>query len=144
MLRPAMYHAARAGGLLLFWGALAVSVCAQAPSALPFVRVTVTDAQQLTIPGATCTLIRAGSPSGDSTVADENGACLFARVQPGTYVVRVELDGFDPFTRERLVVDAEHPADLAAVLTVARLAQSVTVSAAKPEDTTVAAGSTPP
>src|SRR5262249_1594588 len=104
----------------------------------------VTDAQQFAIPGASCTLIRAGAPSGDTIVADENGACIFGKVQPGTYVVRVELDGFEVFTREHFGVNADTPADLAAVLTVAKVAQSVTVSAAKPDDTTVAAGSTPP
>src|SRR5262245_45306237 len=127
MLRFALDSAARAGGLLLLYGALAAPLRAQAPSPLPSVRITVTDAQQLAIPGATCTLIRAGSPSGETTVADDKGACVFDRVQPGTYVVRVELDGFDPFTRERVAVSAETPAELAAILTVARLAQNVTV-----------------
>src|SRR5215467_13203719 len=143
MLRTAMAPATRAGGLLLLFGALAAPVWAQPPAPLPPVRVTVTDAQQLTIPGATCTLIRAGSPSGDTALADANGACVFERVQSGTYVVRVELDGFDPFTRDHLVVTAENPVDVAAVLTVAKLSQSVTVTAGKPEDTSVAAGSTP-
>jgi len=138
-----MANATRAGGLLLLLCALPAPVCAQPPTPLPPVRVAVTDAQQLTIPGATCTLIRAGSPSGDTAIADGNGACVFDRVQPGTYIVRVELDGFDPYTREHVVVNAENPVDLAAVLTVAKLAQSVTVTAAKPEDTSVAAGSTP-
>jgi hypothetical protein len=139
-----MPYAARAGWLLLLLGALGVPVRAQPESPLPSLRVSVTDAQQLPIPGATCTLIPAGAPSGDAVVADQSGVCTFARVQPGIYVVRVELDGFDPFTRERLVISPDAPADVAAVLTVGKLAQNVTVTAAAPEDTTVAAGSTPP
>jgi len=89
MLRSAKRYTARAGGLLLLLGALATPVCAQPPAPLPPVRVTVTDAQQLTIPGAACTLIRAGSPGGDTAIADANGACVFDKVQPGTYIVRV-------------------------------------------------------
>jgi hypothetical protein len=143
MIRSATHSAARAGGLLLLFGALAAPVCAQPASPLPSIRVTVTDAQQLAIPGATCILIRSGAPSGETTVANGNGACVFAGVQPGTYVVRVELDGFDPFTRDHVAVTAE-PVDLAAVLSVAKLAQSVTVTGTKPEDTTVTAGSSPP
>jgi TonB-dependent receptor-like protein/carboxypeptidase family protein len=138
-----MPYAARAGWLVLLLGALGVPVRAQSDSPLPSVRVGVTDAQQLPIPGATCTLIPAGAPSGDALVADQSGVCVFTKVQPGIYVVRVELEGFDPFTRERLVISPDAPAEVTAVLTVAKLAQNVTVTAA-PEDTTIAAGSTPP
>src|SRR5579872_4775699 len=144
MQRSALRHAPLAGGWLLLLGALAVPVSAQSPAPPPAVHITVTDAQQLAIPGATCTLISAGAPNGDSVAADEHGVCVFPNVQPGTYVVRVELDGFDPFTRERVVVAPEGVIDVAAVLTVAKLAQNVTVTAAGAQDATVAAGSTPP
>jgi hypothetical protein len=139
-----MAWAARAGRLFLLVGAVAAPVRAQTPVPFPSLRITVTDAQQLAIPGATCTLIPAGAPKGDAVVADQSGTCTFANVQPGIYVARVELDGFDPFTRERLVISPDGPAELAAVLSVAKLAQSVTVTGAAAEDTTVAAGSTPP
>jgi hypothetical protein len=140
---PVTRLATRAGGLLLLWGALAGSVYAQqiTPSS---VRVVVTDAQQLGIPGATCTLIAAGSPTGDAVAANEHGACVFAIVPPGTYVVRVELDGFEPVTKTNVIVRQGASADLAVVLTVARVSQSVTVTAAAQSDASVAAGSAPP
>src|SRR5437899_1475411 len=144
MLKSAMLCAARAGGAFLSCVALASSVWAQPPGPLPSLRVIVTDAQQLAIPGATCTLIPAGSPNGATLVADEHGACVFPKIPSGTYVLRVELDGFDPFRREHVTLTGEGPTDLAAVLSVAKLSQNVTVKAAQPEDTTVAAGSTPP
>src|SRR4051794_17629805 len=97
---------------------------AQQDAARPALRLSVTDAQQLAIPGATCTLIAAGAPSGDTVVADEHGSCAFAAVQPGIYVVRVELDGFEPFSRANLTLAAE-PVDLPVVLTVARMTQTV-------------------
>ncbi len=144
MPRPAICAAARAGNLFLLMGALAVPVCAQQTPSLPSVRVVVTDAQKLAIPGATCTLIAAGSPNGDAVVANEHGACVFATVQPGTYVVRVELDGFDPVTRTDVIVAPEANEDLLVVLGVAHVSQSVTVTGASKTDTSVAAGSVPP
>jgi len=133
---------ARAGWVLLF--ALAAPVYGQAPAPLPSLHITVADAQQLAIPGATCTLIPAGAPSGNAIVADEHGACDFANVQPGTYVVRVELDGFEPFSRAHFVITGDAKIDLPVVLTVARMAQSVTVTAASPVDTSIHAGAVPP
>jgi TonB dependent receptor/Carboxypeptidase regulatory-like domain len=144
MPRPAICAAARAGTLFLLMGALAVPVCAQQTPSLPSVRVVVTDAQKLAIPGATCTLIAAGSPNGDAVVANEHGACVFVTVQPGTYVVRVELDGFDPVTRTDVIVAPEANEDLMVVLGVAHVSQSVTVTGASKTDTSVAAGSVPP
>src|SRR6266852_4341177 len=90
----------------LMWGVSVLPAPAQQVARLPSVHVTITDAQQLAIPGATCTLIAAGSPTGGTVVSDEHGACDFGAVRPGTYVVRVELDGFEPFSRAHLVLNA--------------------------------------
>lgn len=143
MVSSAMTAATRAGGLLLLLGVLAVPVRAQPPAPLPTLHVTVTDAQQLAIPGATCTLIPAGSPTGEVLIADERGGCAFANVQPGTYVLRVELDGFEPFHHARFVIAPDAKIELPVVLSVARMAQSVTVTAATPLDTSVSAGAVP-
>ena len=85
---------------------------------------------------------RAGSASGDGG-REQHGACVFATVQPGTYVVRVELDGFDPVTRTNVIVTPEANEELAVVLAVAHVSQSVTVTGAARTDTSVAAGSVP-
>lgn len=129
-------------GLLLL-GVAVQPAHAQQDGLRPSIRLSVTDTQQLAIPGATCTLIAAGAPNGDTVVADDKGVCLFASVQPGTYVVRVDLDGFEPFARASLVIKDE-PVDLIAALAVAKMSQSVTVTAARATDTSVSAGAAPP
>jgi hypothetical protein len=125
-------------------GALAAPVCAQQAPSVSSVHLTISDDQQLPIPGATCSLVAAGAKDGDSVIADERGTCDFATVRPGTYVVRVELDGFEPFVRANVVIAGGQSASLPVVLTVAKLAQSVTVTAAGAADTSVSAGSVPP
>src|SRR5262245_53801613 len=92
--------------VVLLWGVSVLQAPAQETTSLPSVHVTVTDAQQLAIPGATCTLIRAGSPTGDTAVSDEHGGCDFRSVRPGTYVIRVELDGFEPFSRSHIILSS--------------------------------------
>jgi hypothetical protein len=144
MPRPATHVAAWTGGLFLLLGALAAPVCAQQATSPSSVHITVSDAQQLPIPGATCSLTAAGAKNGETVVADERGECDFAAVGHGTYFVRVELDGFEPFARANFAIVEGQSASLPVVLTVAKLAQSVTVTAAGASDTSVSAGAVPP
>lgn len=127
--------------ILLLVGARHAS--AQTSSARADVRITASDAQQSAIPGATCSLIPAGAPRGELTTSDERGQCVFRDVQPGTYVVRVEIDGFDPFARANVVV-GQATVDVTALLSVARVAQTVTVSASEQTTAGVLAGAAPP
>jgi hypothetical protein len=125
-------------------------VCATALTMLggkAALRVTATDSQKLALPGATCTAILAGAPKGESVVSDGDGVCTFINLQPGTYVVRVALDGFEPFARVHVVVppassETDEPVALTAMLSVAKLAQSVTVTASR-SDASVQAGAAP-
>ncbi len=78
--------------------------------------------------------------------SDEQGIVVFDRIPPGTYTLRVELDGFEPFVRPNLLItnSAGATPDIEAVLAPAAMAQTVSVTAPTAADTSVAAGATPP
>ncbi|HYT75125.1 MAG TPA: TonB-dependent receptor [Vicinamibacterales bacterium] len=116
---------------------------AQDPAPRANVRITTTDVQQFPIPGAICTLIPAGAPRGEPATSNDHGVCTYSGVEPGTYIVRVEIDGFESFSRASIVV-AGGDVNIPALLAVARVAQSVTVSAATDATTGMTAGSVPP
>jgi hypothetical protein len=121
---------------LMAVAALPVSAQVQTGSIL----VRVTDAQGGAVPGVSVTLaspvLVAGTMSG---VTDAGGVNRFPSLQPGIYSVRIELQGFRTVVREnvQVVVGATVPLDLS--LTVATVAETVTVTGASPiVDTTTA------
>src|SRR5262249_1875038 len=138
------YTFAAAAVLVLLSGFCSSSFAQQPvpPLSTPSLRITATDAQHLAIPRATCTAIPAAAHGGTTAVSDDQGTCVFTSLSRGTYVVRVELDGFETFTQANVVV-GDQIADVAAVLTLARVAQTVTVKGADRTDASVAAGSAP-
>jgi hypothetical protein len=102
--------------------------------------VRVTDAQGGAVPGVSITLTSPVLVSGTMTgVTDAGGVNRFPSLQPGIYSVRIELQGFRTVVREnvQVVVGATVPLDLS--LTVATVAETVTVTGASPiVDTTTA------
>ncbi len=102
--------------------------------------VRVTDAQGGAVPGVSVTLsspvLVAGTMAG---VTDSGGVNRFPSLQPGIYSVRLELQGFRSVVREnvQVVVGQTVPLDLS--LTVATVAETVTVTGTSPVvDTTSA------
>ena len=85
----------------------------------------VVDSQGLPIPGATVT---ATGPQGTKpAVTDGTGNFTVPFLTPGTYAVRIELQGFTPFAREGVVVRLGQTVDIPATLIVGGLAESVEV-----------------
>src|ERR1043165_6621056 len=124
-------------------------ICACAPHAAlaqqaanaPSLRVTVADAQQRPVSGALCSLTHEGDARQPSTTAttDEHGVATFSSVTPGAYTLRVEREGFEAFSKS--VVVKEGPAgELAVSLSVASVAESVTVTGQTESSTSVEAG----
>lgn len=118
--------------------AVAMPVFGQVQTGSILVRVT--DQQGGAVPGVTVTLtspvLVAGSMTG---VTDSGGVNRFPSLQPGIYAVRLELQGFRTVVREnvQVVVGQTVPLDLG--LTVATVAETVTVTGASPVvDTTSA------
>ena len=121
---------------LLTAAALPVSAQVQTGSIL----VRVADQQGGAIPGVAVTLSSPVLVSGTmSGVTDSGGVNRFPSLQPGIYSVKVELQGFRTIVREnvQVVVGQTVPLDLA--LTVATVAETVTVTGSSPVvDTTTA------
>src|SRR5262245_56646373 len=121
--------------LLLAWIALVLIV--PSPSSAQVggsgtIRGTVIDASGGAVPGATVTAINADT--GIETIRQTTAAGVYSvtPLPPGRYRVTIALDGFQPFTRDGVIVDALSVVGLNATLGVAGVSQDVTVSAAAP------------
>jgi Ca-activated chloride channel family protein len=108
-------------------------VCVGLAAARPFaaqesaaVSGTVADAQGAVLPGATVTI--AGLRPPDRTaVTDERGVFTILGLAPGTYTVRIELEGFKA-EETRVTVASGRTTTLAIRLEVAALTETVTVT----------------
>jgi hypothetical protein len=116
---------------------------AQAVDADASVRVHVSDAQRQPVPGATCSITVATSVPVTSTT-DEQGLAVFPALRTGTYVVRVEMPGFEPAQVRDVLVRNGALAEVEVVLEVGTFAETVTVESRRPVDTGVSAGAAPP
>ena len=92
---------------------------------------TVLDPQGNAVPGATVSVIHEGTNEIRSTTSDaERGAFQVTSLAPGTYTVRVELQGFSKFERKGVVVSSSDRVSVGALaLTVGGLEDTVTVQA---------------
>lgn len=120
--------------------AAAVSAPAAAQVQTGSILVRVQDEQGAAVPGVTVTI---GSPAlvaGTATgVTDSGGVNRFPSLPPGVYSVRVELQGFRPVLRENVAVLTGQTTPIDLTLTVATLAETVTVTGSSPVvDTTSA------
>ena len=102
--------------------------------------VRVTDAQAGAVPGVTVTLtspvLVAGSMMGTT---DTGGVNRFPSLQPGVYSVKLELQGFRTVIRENVLVQVGQTVPLDLSLSVATVAETVTVTGTSPVvDTTTA------
>jgi hypothetical protein len=121
---------------MLAVAALPVSAQVQTGSIL----VRVTDSQGGAVPGVTVTLsspvLVAGTMAG---VTDSGGVNRFPSLQPGLYSVRLELQGFRTVVREGVQVVVGQTVPLDMQLSVATVAETVTVTGTSPVvDTTTA------
>jgi hypothetical protein len=116
----------------------ALPVAAQVQTGSILVRVT--DAQGGAVPGVTVTLTSPVLVAGTMTgTTDTGGVNRFPSLQPGIYSVKVELQGFRTVIRENVVVQVGQTVPLDLDLTVATVAETVTVTGTSPVvDTTTA------
>ena len=85
----------------------------------------VVDAQGLAIPGATVTVT---GPQGErSAVTDGAGNFTVPYLTPGTYALKIELQGFKPVERKGVVIALGQTVDIPATLTVGGLTETVEV-----------------
>jgi hypothetical protein len=88
---------------------------------------TVKDESGAAIPGATVSLLSAQTALEVTTVSNETGAYNFTNVQPGTYEVKVSLQGFKEFVRAGVPVSANTISRVEVSLSVGALTETVTV-----------------
>ena len=90
----------------------------------------VVDAQDLAVPGATVTVI---TPQGPRTFTTDSSGAFFAPfLTPGTYEVKVELQGFRTLDRQNVDVRLGQRVELTLPIQVGALTESVNVSSAAP------------
>jgi hypothetical protein len=126
----------RAISLLTLAATLLTAGVANAQTETGRVAGTVIDTQGGVLPGATVKLKNIGSGTTRSTVTDNNGAYLFANVQPTGYEVVVELQGFRSWGA-RIVVTVGGSAAVNAKLEVGGVQEAVSVTAGAPLVNTV-------
>ena len=93
---------------------------------------TITDPTNAAIPGATVTVMNKATGSKESITTDQRGVFNATDVQPGTYDVQVQAQGFNNQTRAGIVVYAHNTVNVNLTLAVGAAASSVNVSATPP------------
>src|SRR5687768_12730561 len=122
--------------MLRFWltaGIVAVIVgpaAAQAPPRPGHVRITVRDATDLPIAGASVAVVAASGASAAATT-DQRGQASVEGLAAGSYTVRIESPGFEPFSQSDVIVRANARTSRDVVLQIAGLVEQLEVAPAE-------------
>jgi hypothetical protein len=92
----------------------------------------ITDAQKAAVPGVTVTVKNAATGYSRSEVSDTEGAYRLASLPIGTYELRAELSGFNPYDAKSVEVNVGLTTDVNIDLKVAGVSESVNVTAESP------------
>jgi hypothetical protein len=92
----------------------------------------IVDATGARLPGVTVTVTNVGTSQSRTTNSNEEGLYRFAGLQPGTYTLTAELQGFMAFRREQLTLNVGAAADQDITLRVSSVEETITVSGASP------------
>jgi hypothetical protein len=92
----------------------------------------VTDSSNALIPGATVTITNVETGLTRSVKTDTAGRFNFPQLQPGTYSVRVQAQGFDPQRNDNVVSSLGQKQNVNVVLKVAQERQVVEVESDAP------------
>jgi len=93
----------------------------------------VTDTSGAAVPNAKVTVKNLGTNAEEVVMTDDTGYFRVRKLQPATYSVSVEAQGFAPFRAEHVVVQVGNITDLSAKLNVAAAGATVIVSADIPQ-----------
>ncbi|HET7694731.1 MAG TPA: TonB-dependent receptor [Vicinamibacterales bacterium] len=96
------------------------------------ISVKAVDDQGAVMPGATVTITSAVLPRALEGTTDASGVFLFPGLTPGTYTIKVALQGFQTLVREDVVVRQGQTANIDAPLKVGALTEVVTVKGESP------------
>jgi hypothetical protein len=90
------------------------------------------DAQGAIVPGALVTVTSAVLPSPLTGTTDTSGVYQVPGLTPGTYTVKVALEGFQTFIREDVIVRQSQTVSIDASMKVGTMAEQVTVRGESP------------
>lgn len=121
------------GVFFLLFGLLSLCV-SQSPSLSQTVTGTVSgtvvDSSGSALSGATVTLMNERTGDARTATTNESGLFVFAAVQPATYTIKVEQQGFRTFQRQNTVVAANDKISVGElILTVGQINETVTTTA---------------
>src|SRR5205809_3412779 len=92
----------------------------------------ITDDQGGALPGVTVTLSGPAVMGSPTAVSGATGIYRFPGVNTGTYTLKMELAGFAPLVRSGIVVPVRQTVTVDAVMKLASLQETVTVSGSSP------------
>lgn len=92
----------------------------------------ITDDQGGALPGVTVTMSGPAAMGAPTTVSNERGVYRFPGVNTGTYTLKMDLAGFAPLVRQGIVVPVRQTVTVDAVMKLASLQETVTVSGSSP------------
>ena len=95
------------------------------------VRGTVTDTSGGVLPGATVTILNTGTQDTRVAVTDERGGYLFSALFPGTYTLKVELEGFKTYEQTAITLSPDTTRGFDVSLDVGALSEVVSVTSSR-------------
>ena len=122
----------RTYGWCVTWLLAAGTVAPAFGQTLGSIEGTVADGQGLAVPGATVTLAGEGLIAPQLAVTLVDGTYRFRALGRGSYDLTFELSGFQTLVREGVVVEGSRVIRIDAVLELAAVAETVTVTGAAP------------
>ena len=122
----------RTYGWCVTWLLAAGTVAPAFGQTLGLIEGTVADGQGLAVPGATVTLAGEALIAPQLAITLVDGSYRFRALGRGSYDVTFELPGFQTLVREGVVVEGSRVIRIDAVLELAAVAETVTVTGAAP------------
>jgi len=118
--------------LLLTLTALALAINSLAQVSTGAVTGTVKDATGAVLPHAEVALINVNTNEKRIQVTNSEGGYVFPAMQPGTYRLEAQLQGFKRFVRDQLAVEVQQRLEIEIVLHIGTTSESVTVKEETP------------
>jgi len=126
LLRGGRWRARLAGASL----ALVLGALPAAAQDTGTVSGTIVDNSNQVVPGATVTLVNEATSDTRTAASDGRGVFIFRAVPPGSYTVKIELQGFRTREQKRTVVNASSQVDVGTLkLDVGTLSEVVSLAA---------------
>jgi hypothetical protein len=114
---------------LRFMGVLLCAICVFGQDYRAKVQGIVTDSTEASVPGAKVTLLNTGTGISATRTTGANGAYLFDNVEPGTYSVTAEFQGFTRQVQENVLVQTRADVTVDFSLKPGGTVETVTVNA---------------